>query len=263
MALNRQKRDSPRRSGAGIGTLVRLGVEEEYRTRLPDGRELTLMRRGTELRTTVSAPPPDGTPGEEDITILESDTAPTIRPVLPDLPLVLQPESEFRIMPGAVIRTAIALPLGIGLTDGDEEPPRLIREYPAVALSKTWFGTPDSGEAAYSWKTSLSSRPLPEETAPWEAACPLVVRNDSPEILDFKRMILRVPGLSLYSDGRATVTDAVTVRYRGQTQVSQVSVGSRSGGPPGGFRMLTGPRTPVDKALLRRSFAFIKTIYTG
>jgi hypothetical protein len=243
----------------GFGTLE---ADGEYRTPLPDGRELILARSGRELRCRFSGPEP-GETEDAGVTILDSLEPLAIRPILPDRPLVLQPESELRLIPGAVIKTSVSLPLGISLQSGGGGRPRPIREFPSMALSKTWFGDPVTGEAAYSWKTSLAEMPLPEKTDPLEAVCPLTVRNESPENLDFKRMILRVPQLSLFSGGNVTVTNTVTIRFKGQTQVSQVTIGSKPKGLPAPVVKLSEPRMPVDKTLLRRSFAFIKTMSAG
>ena len=243
--------------------LIRLlAAEDEFRARLPDGRVLILIRRGKELRSGFGGLLP-GEMTDEALTILDSSDPLEIRPILPDRPLVLQPESDLRILPEAGITTAVTLPLGVALTTKGDHRPRTVREFGADAMSKTWFGGSDAGEAAYYRKASLSVRSLPDETGPWEAVCPLTVRNDSPEQLNFKRMILRVTMLSLFSNGKATATNSVTVRFRGQTQVSQVTIGQGPEGLPRPFIELTEPRMPADKTLLRRSFDFIKTISAG
>ena len=234
-----------------------LEADDEYRINFPDGRELKLVRHGIELRSGLVDELSDEA---KDITILDSSSPLMIRPILPNLPLVLQSESDLRILPDAHIRTSVSLPLGIALIEKDKENPIIIREFHPVTPSKTWFGTPDDGEAAYSWKTALNGRPLPSKTGPWEAVCPLIVKNDSPEILEFQRMILRVPELSLFTNGRIIATNSVTIRFRGETQASQVTFEKKPEGITGSIVKLAGPRVPVDRALLRRSFAFIKTI---
>ncbi|MDT8299635.1 MAG: DUF432 domain-containing protein, partial [Spirochaetaceae bacterium] len=198
-----------------------------------------------------------------DITILDGEGPTSVIPMLPDKPLVLQPDTELRILPGARVQAHIPIPLGIGVTYGLGDDMQLIREFPAVHLSKTWFGEPFDGEAAYAWKTTFSDGlgpRLPDERI---AYCPLVIRNESPEVLGFQRLILRVPFLSLYAVRAHIYTNRVTVRFRGQSQISQVSIGK---GPKKGedsALRISGPRTKSDRALLRRSFSFIKNLYTG
>lgn len=260
MAL--KKHDKQQRKFQGSSRLPILQENEEFRIKLPDGRELRFIREGMELTSEIADSQNTGE-GDNGLTILGSSEPLAIRPILPNLPLVLQPETELHILPKAGLQSTVILPLGIALTTMEEASVRLIKEFFAEELSKTWFGTPDEGEAAYSWKTSLTQKEPPETESPWAAVCPLIIQNDSPEILNFQKMILRVPELSLYTDGRLTLTDAVTIRFRGQTQVSQISINKET--DPSGARLakLTGPRIPPEKDLLKRSFAVIKTISQG
>jgi hypothetical protein len=243
---------------------VTLDTDDERQVDLSDGRTVVLKRNGVELLSAISVPDEEyGADQVFDVTILDGEGPLSIIPMLPDKPLVLQPDAELRILPDAGIHAHIPIPLGIGVIYGEGEDARLIRDFPAIHLSKTWFGEPFDGEAAYSWKTTFSDGLGPQKPDERIAYCPLVIRNESPEVLGFQRLILRVPFLSLYAVRAHIYTDRVTVRFRGQSQVSQVSIEK---GPQKGQDSavkIFGPRTKSDRALLRRSFSFIKNLYTG
>jgi len=264
MAVKKRNGTVPESTAAEEHWSVALDMNGERQVDLSDGRTVLLKRNGVELLSAISLPDEEDVNDPVfDVTILDGEGPTFIIPMLPDKPLVLQPDAELRILPDARIRAHIPIPLGIGVVYGEGEEARLIREFPAIHLSKTWFGEPFDGEAAYSWKTTFSDGLGPRQPDERIAYCPLVIRNESPEVLGFQRLILRVPFLSLYAVRAHIYTDRVTVRFRGQSQVSQVSIEK---GPQKGLDSavrIFGPRSKSDRALLRRSFSFIKNLYTG
>jgi len=263
MALKRTKRPREGAAAPSAHPAVRLEAGESFRRSFPEDRELLLVREGRELRSVIRHIGDETKEIEPDIMILEPDQTVFVLPVLPDRPLVLRPESELRILPNSSMSTVIPVPYGLGVATVPNDPRTLVREYPAIPLSKTWFGDPYSGEAAYAWETTLVAEDTPSIPPDWFAACPLEIRNESPEILGFKRMILRVPNLSLFTVGSTLATNGVTVRFRGEAQVSQVSISKEPTGLEGEIALIGGPRRPPEPALLRRSFHFIRSIYIG
>jgi hypothetical protein len=181
-------------------------------------------------------------------------------PTLPELPLVVRMDHSLVISPKNEITTTVPVPLipaiAVPAPKGRYE---VLARFPLPYLSKTWFGDPVAGEPAYSLPFTLPGKAGGRKPDYGIALCPLTIRNASSELLDFQRLILRVPAYSLYCRGDDFLTDAVTVRFRGVEQVSQVGIGTASD-YPGDLSLFAGPAVKKDPIGLRRSFYFIKSL---
>lgn len=118
-----------------------------------------------------------------------------LAPMMPNRPVVVRPEVAYTILPGEKIQFYVGVPLWLGLFSQGKV---LLIEEPVVELSNTWFGSPMEGELAYAMRT-MARRGVEElDFHPWRAVCPVRIKNQSKEKLQFERICLRVRYLDLY-----------------------------------------------------------------
>ena len=229
---------------------------------LSDGSHLQLRRETqfiwSQVRSGDSSEPTD----VYDVTVLQEEGDYFLNPILPDKPMVLRPAHTLSILAGGFLKTMVPVTLFPSLVVRVDDKERIVREWPLPVLSKTWFGDPVEGEAAYSMSAPLDEKGVLPAPDPWVALCPLTIRNESPDILDFQRMILRVPYLTLYAGKKRIYTNELTVRFRGVDQISQVQISARFPDVGESVEKLSGPRSRSDWRLLRKSFSFIKSLYS-
>ena len=138
MAVKKRHGTVPVSTDAEEHWSVTLDMNGERQVDLSDGRTVLLKRNGVELLSAISLPDEEDVNDTVfDVTILDGEGPTFIIPMLPDKPLVLQPDAELRILPDARIRAHIPIPLNIGVVYGEGEEARLIREFPTIHLSKT------------------------------------------------------------------------------------------------------------------------------
>lgn len=118
-----------------------------------------------------------------------------LSPLMPNRPVVVRPEVAYTILPGEKIQFYLGVPLWIGVYSQGKV---LLMEEPVLQLSNTWFGTPMEGELAFAMRT-LAKREVEDlDFHPWRAVCPVRIKNQSKEKLQFERICLRVRYLDLY-----------------------------------------------------------------
>ncbi|MCX7017290.1 MAG: hypothetical protein NTW86_32800, partial [Candidatus Sumerlaeota bacterium] len=99
-------------------------------------------------------------------------------PGFPDRPVVVKPESPFRMTPGAAARIYVRAPLWLRAFLGGLRL-RPLAEIPAIKLSNTWFGDFTQGELCY-WLSSGARREIePDPSRPYLAICPIWLVNAS------------------------------------------------------------------------------------
>lgn len=191
---------------------------------------------------------------ESELTFISTPGAEvSLKPVLPDRPLVLRPEFPVTLLPGQQINYNLPVPAWLQIRQGSQ----VLTEVISKQLSGTFAGDPWNGELAYAFDIPLTQH-TPDSTPDWKALCSLTIKNESTALLDFQRFILRVSYLSVLLSGDQLITDGVRVSFRGQDQVSQVSferVGVKTGAT-----MLSPPRNTDTRNLLVKSFVFIKNL---
>ena len=91
--------------------------------------------------------------------------------------------------------------------------------------------------------------------------CPIVLKNESPQIMTFSRFLFRANLLPLFCADNLFISAETDVIYKGQDHGADVSYGKTS---PLEFVEATflaqARQTEWDDNLLRRSFHFIKSI---
>lgn len=182
-----------------------------------------------------------------------------LSPVFPDLPVVVSSEYPLKIIPGTGIDIFTRIPVWIRFSWGREQ--HVITEIPTVKLSKTWFGIPVEGELAY-WSTTKARRSLSEvEGKPYVVNCPIRITNDSSEDLNFEKFCYRVERLKIFQSGGELWSDETRIRYRGEDQISDISMSGKLPGEMEGT-LMNGPRQPDQSSLATRTFRKLIDEYT-
>lgn len=180
-----------------------------------------------------------------------------LSPALPELPVVVKPESKFHLAPHAnatvYVRVAMSVKIeALGIRDVS------LMEAPTAILSKTWWGSFTGGEMAY-WIASSAGRRIEVDPERWFLAiCPMNVVNESEAHLPMEKILVHTGGLSLYSDADGQIWSSLAkIHYRGGTQFTQIEV---QDGPPkecAGGKQVAPPRHPATRSIIGKTFGGI------
>lgn len=182
-----------------------------------------------------------------------------LSPIFPPRPIVAEPELAFRLLPGAVARIFVRVPLWARVTVVTDEE-ALLTELPTIVLSDTWWGSFTEGELCYWLATTARRRVEVSSFAPHLAVCPLHLSNESGQELQVEEIALRVAHLSVFGDAGHLWADETRVVYRGEDEGSDIDV---SGRPPpeapNAVRVAT-PRSPLPRGFRARTFARLRAL---
>lgn len=180
-----------------------------------------------------------------------------ILPVLPDRPLVLQPEKPFHLLPGARARIYVRVPVWVQLRiPGQRGIP--LRELPALILSDTWWGNFTEGELCYWLHIGARRTAPPEIFAPDRIICPVELTNQAREDLPVEKILLRCEHLTVFRGSHSLWSDEVLVRYRGEEVGSVLEMSGKAPPEAAQATSLAPPRTPPARSLTARTFARIR-----
>ena len=185
-----------------------------------------------------------------------------LAPVLPDRPLVVRPEDEFRLMEGAEARIFVRVPLVVRVSAPGPSP-RFLQDIPSVILSDTWWGTPEEGELCYDLDTHARRSMEPGDFLEHACACPVQLVNGSRDDLLVSRIALRPAYLSIYRDGDRLWSDVTTVRYRGEEEGSALEVGGQPPREAREPRLLTPAAESMTRGFSARTFARLRSSLGG
>lgn len=228
---------------------------------LPDEQLLLLKREKNQLRCLVRNKDEKTSEPLDDLIVVEKNDRVFFIKKLPEKPIVLRMDHSLIISQKNSITTEILIPLTPAIAlKSPKGRFHVLRDFPLSGLSKTWFGDPVSGEEAYALNITINDlEPLEIPEGSWYARCPLTIRNQSPELLSFQRLILRVPyyGLFLFKD--QFYTNRITVSFRGMDQESQVKISSARDYPQD-YSLYSEPQEKREFMGLKKSFYFIKSL---
>lgn len=182
-----------------------------------------------------------------------------ISPLFPDRPVVVKPESSFKLNQGIQARIYIRVPIWIKIELTTREPITLL-EIPAVVLSNTWFGTFLEGELCYWISSSVRREIEPDPDRNYLAICTLQLINKSDIDLLIEKIRLRVQNLSLFFDGIQLWSDETKVTYKGDEATSQIEFSGKSPIEAPTAESIVSPRNPVKKGLVAQTFASLKDL---
>ncbi len=183
-----------------------------------------------------------------------------ITPALPVKPLVFK-GSSLKVTPKQKFTFFLKIPITIQIYYSKSTAENLIKEIPSRRLSDTWFGEPDSGEAAFALGNEYFLNFETLETSPLEVISPVSIYNNSTNTLEIQRQIIRVEFLSLYKNAEKIVTGLVQVEYKGQQVLSSADYHYSKTYDGEKQEILAKPRNSIEKNLLKINFHSIKNIY--
>lgn len=177
-----------------------------------------------------------------------------IKPSLADRTVVCRPKSPITIAPNASIVIYLSTPIWLTLRlNGDKN--ILLKEIATQQLSDTWFGpSTREGEFCYASQTSgrLDIDKLNRRTL--RAITPLFIENRADSDLNFERVALPVPSLSLYAEQTGQLwTQNVSLIREDDGDFAKLKFGQ----PPQESTIVNGPRIELDHGKLIRAFSAI------
>ncbi len=182
-----------------------------------------------------------------------------INPIFPDRPVVVKPESPFKINQGAKARIYVSIPIWIKIECANRDSTHLL-ELPSVILSNTWFGTFAEGEVCYWISSGMRQQFAPDPDRPYLAICPVVLINQSETDLFVEKICLRVASLSLFFDNKQLWSDESQVTYKGEQGASQIDFMGKAPAEAPYARLITSPRTRAKKGFVAHTFASLKDL---
>lgn len=214
----------------------------ELRLRIQSG-ELWIAGRGK-----VGALPLDWTrwvgPHSDQVIVL---------PTLPDRPVVVAPESPFRLVPGANARIFVRIPLCVRIALA-EIPDTPLLEAPTIVMSDTWWGDHASGDLAY-WLPTTARRHVSDDLfEPHVLMCPMEIANRSDEVLSVEKLLVRVKYMPVFRDGAKLWSAETRVTYEAAEEGSGVEVGDEPPLEAGDAELLSPPRERSERGLRGRTF---------
>lgn len=185
-----------------------------------------------------------------------------IQPALPEKPLIFK-GSQLFVSPKQKLTFFIKIPLNIQLCYSKGLPENCFREFTWTRLSDSWFGEPDSGEAAFSAGGEYYLKLENVQTNDYEAVCPITVFNNSAIPLELQRLIIRVENLTLYLNSGQIVTSMVEIEYKGKDIVSSANYHYSKIYNGEKQEVIAKPRNAAARSMLKINFHFIKNIWNN
>ncbi|MGD9899777.1 MAG: DUF432 domain-containing protein [Calditrichaceae bacterium] len=182
-----------------------------------------------------------------------------LKPQMPDRPVIIKPDSPFRIVKNSQAQIYVHIPVWIQLGIAGRHAYPLL-DIPTIILSNTWFGSFLEGELCY-WVSSGVRRQIelgPDR--PYMAICPIFLSNKSDQDLLVEKLALRVTNLSLYQDKEQLWAGDTSILYKGEQDSSQIDFPQ---GPPvdaKSAKLINTARVPSKKGLSIKTFSTLKDL---
>jgi hypothetical protein len=181
-----------------------------------------------------------------------------LMPALHDRAVVISSETPIRMLPGNSALFFVSIPIWVRIYAGESKKAMLI-EVPTITLSNTWFGDPMNGELCYSLSTHARRNVEDLEASPQRAVCPLHVRNNWTEQLDFQMMAVHVEHLKIFKGPDQLWTNEVYINFLNKDQLSQVNFSENEPSVIQGCELMAEERVPFDKSILKKSIGFLRS----
>jgi len=182
-----------------------------------------------------------------------------ILPGFPDRSLVLRPENPFNLLPEARARVFVRVPVWVRVSVPGPKG-GLLMEIPTETLSDTWWGTPVEGRLCYWLHITARREALPSVFRPDRILCPLDLLNRAKEDLPVEKILLPVSHLSVFRGVGSLWSDEIRIRYKGETEGSEVEMTGRTPPEAPGATRLVPPDSPLQRGFSARTFSRFKAL---
>ncbi|MEX2382774.1 MAG: DUF432 domain-containing protein [Opitutales bacterium] len=182
-----------------------------------------------------------------------------IVPVMQDRPLVIRPETPLNIPPGNDVIFFVSVPVWLKVFIGTSRE-RLLAEVPTMILSNTWFGEPTEGELCYALRTGASRDLDGVKKGRYRAVCPVLIKNHSPDELDFQKICLRIQHVHVYEGENRLWTNQVTVSYLGKNNFSAIEFKPAAPDYERILRQVGDAREPIHISFIKKSFGNLMSL---
>ncbi len=190
----------------------------------------------------------------------DSENTIQLIPVVPDKPLILFPDVAAKLLPEKSARFAVEIPLWIRIRSISGKNDILLCEIPVREFSWRWFGDPLEGELCYSLTVPFVEEPGPREENELNAVCFITIHNNSLLQLDLQKFLLHAEYLFLFEADSRLWTDEVAYHFRGPEQSSQIGFSKRAPKEAARANLISRPRIPTARSIIKRSFDMLKSV---
>lgn len=186
-----------------------------------------------------------------------------IEPGLPPLPILMKPIDLITILPSRKLEAYLEIPFSIRVLIGTVQKKVFLYEYEPIKISRCYIDTTEKGEFAFQMESRICSTISEYRNPCTSVYCPITILNRSAQYLTFGKMVYRTSNLSIYSDGRVLISSPVHFTFKGSEQLSQISYRKTPPNADRELRLITTTKQQDAESILKRSFFFLKTLYTG
>ena len=211
------------------------------------------MDSALEVATERTPPEDDASLEIDRVAGEETDGRLTLSPRLADRAVIVRPRSPFHALEGAKVDLFVSSPLWVRVATGPDGDLDLL-DLPTHRPSDTWFGANTlTGHKAYavsaSCRVDLEGLPV----RPHRAVTPLRIKNPGPGALDFVRIAVPVPNLSLYAgEGGRLWTETLKLTRRDDNHgVADAEVQAGAPAQAGESQLVAPPREVAGTRILR------------
>ncbi|QOC22489.1 hypothetical protein IC757_16015 [Wenzhouxiangella sp. AB-CW3] len=176
-----------------------------------------------------------------------------LSPRLADRPVVIRPRQPVYLLAGQQITLYLSTPIWLRVEVSD--PPVLLKEFPVLRMSDTWFGpSTREGELCYAGRTQARHNLAELPQRPHRAITPMTIHNESAQPVPLEKISLPVPMLSLYGAGDGSLwTQRVTLTLEDQAEQARVKVDSNLPEVQRKLDRLAGPRIEGGRSGMTRA----------
>lgn len=181
-----------------------------------------------------------------------------IQPALPPKSVVFKGNKKIIIRPHQTLRIYIATPIYIQLYYKQVDADHFLAEYETERITDTWFGEPDSGSPAFSVGSRYATSPEELKAANHEIIVPVNIQNNTTQLLDLQRLLIRVELMNVYQVGQQLMADLETIEFKGQGQVGNLQFSTDKAVHGTAPVLISKARLASNRNILGHSFYFIK-----
>lgn len=178
------------------------------------------------------------------------DSKVQFRPVFPDMPVVTRPRCVLNLSPKGKATFLVGIPAWIEILAECQGKMIPLTAIPTEKLSKTWHGTPLTGQLGYSLRTFARRNYEPDQWPPFEILSSISIVNEGEKSLPLERLFLETDHLAIFEKEDRLWSNAARIRIAAQSDdMGNITYASRPFEPNEDATEIT----PPQKGKVRRS----------